>query len=208
MSTTSDGDMNADRSDATAVPVSSHQQPWRRWLEIGFWVFITAINGLGNSITTLIDLRRGGSDARDWEPFLWEGSSALLWLLVLLPMIVRFSRRFPIHWDTWRRHLPWHLAASVVVSLIHVVGMVALRELVYALEGGDYDFGFWPTELVYEYLKDVRSYAVIIAVIEIYRLLAGSGAKRACLTVRTKASRSNRWIARNAFWSASSGANS
>lgn len=170
MSTTPDGDTNADSSgDATATPAL--QQPWRRWLEIGFWVFITAINGLGNSITTLIDLRRGGSDTRDWEPFLWEGSSALLWLLVLLPMIVRFSRRFPIHWDTWRRHLPWHLAASVVVSLIHVVGMVALRELVYALEGGDYDFGFWPTELVYEYLKDVRSYAVIIAVIELYRFL-------------------------------------
>jgi hypothetical protein len=171
MSTTSDGDTNTDRSDLTVAPVPSHQQPWRRWLEIGFWVFVIAINGIGNSITTLIDLHRDGSDTQQWEPFVWEGSSALMWLLVLLPMIVRLSRRFPIHWDTWRRHLPLHMAASVIVSLIHVVGMVALRELAYALVGGDYDFGFWPTELFYEYVKDVRSYAVIIAVIEFYRFI-------------------------------------
>ncbi|MEQ1511562.1 MAG: LytTR family DNA-binding domain-containing protein [Lysobacteraceae bacterium] len=149
----------------------AHLQPWRRWFEIGFWVAIVAINGIGNSITTLIDLHREGSDTQDWEPFVWEGSSALIWLLVMLPIVVRFSRRFPIHWDTWRRYLPWHLAASVVLSLIHVIGMVALRELVYGMQGVDYDFGVWPTELFYEYLKDVRSYAVVIAVIELYRFL-------------------------------------
>ena len=171
MSTTPDGDTNADRSDAIAAPASALQQPWRRLLEIGFWVFIIAINGIGNSFTVLIDLRRDGSDTENWEPFVWEGSSALMWLLVLLPMIVRFSRRFPIHWDTWRRHLPWHVVASLVVSVIHVLGMVALRKLAYSIQGSHYDFGAWPTELLYEYLKDVRSYAVIIAVIELYRFI-------------------------------------
>jgi hypothetical protein len=169
MSIASDSDSNTDRSDIPA-PARS-KPPWRRLLEIGFWVLIFAINGIVNSITTVIDLRRGGSDTQDWEPFLWEGSSALMWLLVLLPMVVRFSRRFPIHWDTWRRHLPWHVAASVIVSLIHVVGMVVLRELAYGIQGSDYDFGVWPTELLYEYLKDVRTYAVFIAVIELYRFI-------------------------------------
>ena len=149
----------------------ARQSPWRRLIEIGFWLLIVSINGIGNSITTLIELRREGSDTRNWEPFVWEGSSALIWLLVLLPMIVRFSRRFPLHWDTWRRYLPWHVTASVIVSLIHVVGMVVLRKLAYAMEGADYDFGVWPTEWLYEYLKDVRSYAVIVAVVEIYRFL-------------------------------------
>jgi DNA-binding LytR/AlgR family response regulator len=168
MSIVSDSDSNTDRSD---IPAPARSKSWRRLLEIGFWVLIFAVNGIGNSITTLIDLRRDGSDTQSWEPFVWEGSSALMWLLVLLPMIVRFSRRFPIHWDTWRRHLPWHLAASLVASVIHVLGMVALRKLAYAIQGSDYDFGVWPTELFYEYLKDVRSYAVFVAVIELYRFL-------------------------------------
>ena len=134
-------------------------------------MFIIAVNGIGNSITTLIDLRRSGSDTRDWEPFVWEGSSALVWLLVLLPLVVRFSRRFPIHWDTWRRYLPWHIGASMACSLIHVLGMVGLRKLAYGLQGSDYAFGVWPIELFYEYLKDVRSYAVIVVVIELYRFV-------------------------------------
>lgn len=156
---------------AAVVPGLARQQPWRRLIEIGFWFLIVSINCIGNSITTLIDLRREGSDTRGWEPFVWEGSSALIWLLVLLPMIVRFSRRFPLHWDTWRRYLPWHVTASVIVSLIHVVGMVLLRKLAYAIKGVDYDFGAWPIEWLYEYLKDVRSYAVIVAVVELYRFL-------------------------------------
>lgn len=166
-----DSDSNAGRNEAHAASIRTRPHSWRRLFEIGFWVFITAVNGIGNSITTLIDLRRDGSDTRDWEPFVWEGSSALVWLLVLLPMIVRFSRRFPIHWDTWRRHLPWHVGASVACSLIHVLGMIGLRKLAYGLQGSDYDFGVWPTELFYEYLKDVRSYAVIVAVIELYRFV-------------------------------------
>ncbi|NOT89777.1 MAG: LytTR family transcriptional regulator [Lysobacter sp.] len=166
----SDTDVDA-RADRSAAAGLSRQRPWRRLLEIGFWCLILSINGIGNSITTVIDLRREGSDTQDWEPFVWEGSSALVWLLVLVPMIVRFSRRFPIHWDTWRQYLPWHVTASLVASLIHVAGMVALRELAYAMEGVDYDFGVWSTEWLYEYLKDVRSYAVIVAVIELYRFL-------------------------------------
>lgn len=166
-----DSGSTADRSAHPSAPTRAGLHSWRRLFEIGFWVFVIVVNGVGNSITTLMDLRRDGSDTRDWEPFVWEGSSGLVWLLVLLPMIVRFSRRFPIHWDTWRRYLPWHLGASMACTLIHVFCMVGLRKLAYGLQGSDYDFGVWPIELFYEYLKDVRSYAVIVAVIELYRFV-------------------------------------
>lgn len=48
--------------------------------------------------------------------------------------------------------------------MLHVGGMVAMREAVYALQGADYDFGDWPRELLYEYLKDARSYALLVVV--------------------------------------------
>lgn len=145
-------------------------QRWRRPLEIGFWVALTLVNGIANSITVLMDIRRVGLDFAVWEPAVWEWSSGLT-MLALVPGLVWFTRRFPMHWDTWRRHLPWHIAASVAFSLIHVLGMVALRKLVYASQGDHYDFGSWPVELIYEYLKDIRSYTMMVSVIEVYRFV-------------------------------------
>lgn len=137
---------------------------------MGFWLFITLFNAVANSITTSMDIRRAGLEFVGWEPVAWEWSSGLMWLALALPF-VWFTRHFPLHWDNWRRQLPWHLLASVLFSLVHVVGMVALRKLVYATQGMHYDFGPWPRELMYEYLKDVRTYAVIVAIIETYRFV-------------------------------------
>ncbi|MGH8446257.1 MAG: LytR/AlgR family response regulator transcription factor, partial [Solimonas sp.] len=146
-------------------------RPWRRTFEIGFWVLTIGLNVVFNSITTLIDIRRAGLHrVAAWEPVVWELSSGLLWL-ALVPVIVGFSRRHPLHWDTWRRWWPPHLAASVAVSLVHVCGMVALRIAAYRAYDRHYDFGNWPTELFYEYLKDVRSYLGMVLAIEGYRLL-------------------------------------
>ena len=157
------------RMDEHAEPVRPRQFGWRAF-EIGFWLVTGAINATANSITVWMDLRRIDLDVQPWEPWVWEWSSTLL-MLALVPALVWYTRRFPLHWDTWRRQLPWHLLGSVLFSLLHVVGMVALRKLAYATQGGDYDFGHWPTELFYEYLKDVRSYASMVAAIEIYRFI-------------------------------------
>jgi hypothetical protein len=145
-------------------------QPWRRVAEIGFWPAIYFLNAAANSVTTTIDLRRRGLPGEPWEPWVWELTSSLL-LVALVPAVVWFTRRFPLHWDTWRRALPWHLVASVVYSLVHVLGMVGLRELAYAFQGARYEFGVWPVELFYEYLKDVRTYAAAVLAMEGYRLL-------------------------------------
>ena len=151
-------------------PPWERYRPWRRWVEIGFWVSITLFNAVANSITALIDMRALEAGFAGWEPLAWEWSSNLTWL-ALVPLVVWITRRFPFHWDTWHRQLPWHLLASVVVSLLHVLGMVVLRELAYASQGLDYAFGSWPSGLAYEYLKDVRSYAAMVTVIELYRLV-------------------------------------
>ena len=145
--------------------------PWRRTLEVGFRVVLTASNCIGNSLTTLMEIRRHQSDTHSWEPALWESSSALMWLLVLVPAITWFTRRYPLHWDNWRQRLPWYLLASVVVSLVHVAGMVAVRMVVYNWQGMHYDFGPWGRELLYEYLKDVRSFTSIVAMMEGYRFV-------------------------------------
>jgi hypothetical protein len=156
----------------TAAGQSAYDRylPWRPWVEVGFWLSITLFNAVVNSITVLMDVRKIGLDYAGWEPVVWEWSSGLAWLALVWP-IIWFTRRFPTHWDNWPRRLPLHLLASVIVSLAHVLVMVAMRTVAYAWQGEVYSFGPWPRELLYEYLKDIRSYATIVVVIEFYRLL-------------------------------------
>lgn len=156
---------------STARTAYERYRPWRPWVEIGAFAAILVSNAVGNTVTTWIDLNRSQPGRVPlWEPAVWEGSSALLWAL-LIPLIAALTWRWPTHWDNWRQRLPLHLAASAAVCVAHVLGMVGLRILAYRWQGMDYEFGPWPRELVYEYLKDVRSYAGIVLIIEIYRLL-------------------------------------
>lgn len=156
----------------TTPPLSAYQRylPWKRTVEVGYWLGLTLVNAVANSITVLMDVRRVDLAFADWEPAVWETSSGLVSLL-LVPLLVWFTRRYPLHWDTLRQQLPLHLLGSVVFSLAHVMGMVGLRKLAYAGQGMVYDFGNWPVELGYEYLKDVRSYMGMVATIEIYRFV-------------------------------------
>jgi len=140
--------------------------PYRRQAEIGFWVAVLSIHMLFNSITAWIDLRT----APFVQPLIWELSSALT-VGVLIPALLAFERRFPLRWDTLRRHLPWHLAGTLVFCAVHVLVMMALRKAAYAMAGASYHFGNWATVLAYEYLKDVRSYVLILCAVLSYRLL-------------------------------------
>lgn len=140
----------------------------RRIWEILLWGSWWLVNGAFNSVVAFMDVRDHGFAW--WEPVTWEYSSAVV-MFALLPLQLWFEHRLPFQAQTWRRVLPWHLLATIPYSVLHVVGMVAIRQLVYQLNGSRYDFGDWPEELLYEYLKDVRSYASILLVVYFYRLL-------------------------------------
>ncbi len=164
---------NASSSSATTavvLPGPAWFWRWRRAIEVGFWLLLTATNGVANSATVIMDVHRVGLDFADWEPAVWEWSSGLM-VLALIPALLVWTRRVPLQWDGIGRRLALHLLGSVVFSLVHVAGMVALRKLAYAALGGHYDFGDWPRELVYEYLKDVRGYVMLISTIEGYRFV-------------------------------------
>ncbi|MFZ6647846.1 LytTR family DNA-binding domain-containing protein [Undibacterium sp. TJN25] len=157
-----------------AVPAGNdllaRYQPWRHIVEPGFWIVFFCFEVMMNSLVTWLDIRRAGLGFATWEPVVWELSSNLV-VLALIPAILAFERRYPLQFSTWRQNWRLHLAASVVFCLVHVTAMVALRKLVYLLAGYDYDFGAWMRETGYEYLKDVRAYVGILAVVALYRLL-------------------------------------
>lgn len=156
-------------SPTTPVLLDRYLRHRRVW-EVALWILMGLLDATANSIVVIMDHRRGSMTFDWWEPVTWEFSSTIV-LLALVPALLAFDRRFPFQPGTWRRVLPWHLLATVVFSVIHVLGMVALRHVVYDMADSSYRFGPWPRELVYEYLKDVRTYGFVLGVVYLYRLL-------------------------------------
>jgi hypothetical protein len=144
--------------------------PWRRVVEVGFWVVSLLAGAAINSLIVAFDIERVHLEFAAWEAPTWEWTSHLA-LLGLVPAVIAFEKLVPLEWGRLRRNLPRHVLASVVFSMLHVAAMVALRKGVYAAMGGAYDFGSWPRELFYEYLKDSRTYAGILTTVYLYRLL-------------------------------------
>ena len=135
------------------------------------WTVALLTNAITNSLTAWMEVQRDSSMHHQWwEPVLWEFSSVTM-LGLLVPALVAFERRYPFTLQAMRRVLPWHLLGMVVFSLIHVLGMVAMRHAGYALAGSTYDFGDWPRQLVYEFLKDWKTYVIFLMIIRFYRLL-------------------------------------
>ena len=161
-----------DRVDTAAAPATlwDRYQPWRRTVEVGYWVVAYVFGAVTNSATSLMDIRRAGLDFAPWEPAVWEWTSHMA-ALALVPALLWFTRRFPLHFDTWRRNLPWLLLGSVAWSALHVALMVGARKAIYAAQGYEYAFSPWWYEFSYEYLKDIRHYAGLVILIEGYRLL-------------------------------------
>jgi hypothetical protein len=150
----------------TGNPWLERYRPHRRAAEIGFWVGVLTIHMLFNSITAWIDLR----NVAFVHPLVWELSSNLT-VGLLIPALVAFERRFPLRRDTLRRNLPWHLAGTLLFCGAHVLVMMALRKAAYAAVGASYTVGPWASVFAYEYLKDVRSYVLILGAVFSYRLL-------------------------------------
>jgi len=147
-----------------------HYLRYRRTYEIGALLAFMVVNSGGNAATQFIDLKRAHLVFEAWEPVSWELSSFVV-ILMLLPLWRMFDRIAPLTWETWRFNLPRHFLASVVFSVVHVGGMGVLRKAIYALIGKHYSFGNWQLGLFYEYLKDVRTYFLIVLAVYCYRFV-------------------------------------
>lgn len=96
-----------------------------------------------------------------WQPAVWEGTSGIV-LLALAWIPMRIVRRLPPDGRRWPLAILVQLAATIPFSLAHVALMILLRKGAYALAGDHYEFG--GGGLLYEYRKDLLSYAIYAAV--------------------------------------------
>ena len=143
----------------------AHQHLWQPALLIA-WGFL---NTLLLATTSLMEIRRHDSNIAAWEPFCWEASSTLIVLLSVWP-ILRIHAWLQTHLGLVGL-LVVHALLTLPFSLIHVSGMVGLRELVYWMMGSDYNFGDLGYELLYEYRKDAMTYLIILLVGTSYQFI-------------------------------------
>ncbi len=118
-----------------------------------------------NATSVLIELQRLDLPVNPAEPFFWEFSSALI-LVLMAPLVGRAVRRWPLEGPGIWTSLAVHLGLTIPFSLVHIAGIYGFRQGAYALFGRSYDFfgsGVGLT-LLYEWRKDVITYAIFVAV--------------------------------------------
>lgn len=133
------------------------------------WVVIAAVAMavmVVNALTALSD----NPDLAAWEPWVWESSSAVI--VVALSWLPWLTTSAAPPTDAWRQG--WrlagrfglvHLAGAVLYTTLHIVGFVAIRGWAYDRMGAEpYDFGGVASGYLYEFRKDLLSYAAFVAV--------------------------------------------
>ncbi len=142
-----------------------HQKLWGALL-LSAWFFI---NIVVLATTRIMEFERAGEEVPAWQPFCWEVSSVVM-ILILIPVGVWIQDRW-LSPQSLKAQLLWHALLTLPFSIIHVAGMVAIRQLCYGIMGANYNFGDIPTEFLYEYRKDAQTYLTMAMIIFGYRLI-------------------------------------
>lgn len=145
----------------------------RRRFRLGPWASIALLTipvVLVNATSDLIEIQRAGLRAHPAEPFIWEISSAGV-LVLMAPLVGWAVKRWPLQGPGLPVALLIHAGLTVPFAAAHIAAMLPIRHLAYALAfGWPYHFfngDLWIT-LVYEWRKDVITYAIFAAVYSLY----------------------------------------
>ena len=141
--------------------VTSGGDQRRRLMFAAAFVAIVVVQTVVNIESRLADHAALGRPELPFNIWIDEGSSAILWLGIA-PIIWRLVRDWRPPRLSWPATFASHAVGSIFVSLVHVAGMFALRDLLNLARhlGRDVDRD-WGAFLLYEYRKDAATYAIL-----------------------------------------------
>lgn len=129
--------------------------------------YVLVNNSINASSVLMEQTRRGVVEFASWEPWVWEMTSATGTLL-MLPLMFWLLRRPQFSMQTPLFALMLLTIGGVVFSLGHIGIMVLLRELIYGLQGLEYNFNFSWFELIYELRKDIWGFFFWVVAYQLY----------------------------------------
>jgi DNA-binding LytR/AlgR family response regulator len=138
------------------------------------WLVFAGVAGVYaavNAASVIADRASLGRAVPAWEPWSWEMTSFAAWLAVA-PFVFAAADRLRPPRLSPVAGAAVHLALSVPASLAHVGLMIALRMAIYAAAGSAYrQPGSAADILIYEYRKDLITYAILVATFLLVRRL-------------------------------------
>lgn len=153
------------------MTVDRYLQHKLRW-EFAITALLLLISFAANVGVATMELQRTGAPFPAWLPVVLEGTSHAAFA-ALIPLILWFDGHFPIGRATWKTSLSAHALFSVVFSLLHVTlmywGRVGIVRVLSPQQ--PYRWDDWPREFAYEYLKDFRTYILVLALVYLYRFI-------------------------------------
>jgi len=135
---------------------------------------VTFIGLLNFSVAETSWMAEGNRSSAKY-PLVWELSGAYTFLL-LLPLLILVSRRYPIERRNLVTRIPLHGGFFIVFAVSHTLLMWGSRELIYRILGwGRYDYGAMPYRFVMEGQKQLIVYVAVYALL---RFIAYTRANR------------------------------
>jgi DNA-binding LytR/AlgR family response regulator len=139
---------------------------WRPdWVPLAAIAVVGAIVAVINVSSAYMEARTGGAQIDMRAEWLFEISSVVM-VVALSPGIGWMVWKFPLPSEmsgvAWLRVAGLHFAAACLFSLLHILGMVAIRKVGYAAAGSVYSFAYHgdlALPALYEWRKDVLTYA-------------------------------------------------
>ncbi len=140
------------------------------WPPLALIVAVGVVIAVINATSGIMEAQTGGTPVDPRASWLFEISSVVM-VVALSPAIDWMIWRVPPPGrpavSAWSRFLALHALAACVFSVLHVVGMVAMRKLGYASAGSVYVFAYHGDlglPFFYELRKDVLTYTSNAAV--------------------------------------------
>ncbi|MEQ8407310.1 MAG: LytTR family DNA-binding domain-containing protein [Gammaproteobacteria bacterium] len=143
-----------------------HRRPYEFILLAAMFSLITVVN----VTTTGIEFMRSGMGPGWREAWATELTSVFMVVLLIVPLALSLNW-LDLRLANLKRRVLWLIPIFLSFSLLHVVGMVGLRKLIWALVGDEYSFSPWLLGLVYELRKDLLTFLVITTSFYAYRFI-------------------------------------
>lgn len=87
----------------------------------------------------------------------------------LIPLAIKFARRFRPRWNNWPQRLPLHLGALIIFSAAHTSLIFLARRLLFGAIGlGTYNYGILPIRYAMELANDALFYWLLIIIVYLF----------------------------------------
>ena len=141
----------------------------RRWLEAAAWTVLVAVLWGTDLLAKYLAAQQSGVGADTFRLVSEQVTSAIA-VLIMVPLLVQWTRLLPTTLKDWPRLLVGHAVGSVFFAFGHFALMVALRVPWYTLNGRTYVWREpFVNNLIVEYQKDIKIYIGFVVLISAYQ---------------------------------------